>query len=302
MTTQSKSEQKRLALQSLPARPNATGPNTAVGSATAVFEMITPERAAEYLGANLGNRRQRASVISRYAKEMTVGRWLTTHQGIAFGWDGRLLDGQHRLRAVVESGISVQMLVVRGIDPAAFTLIDHGAKRDAGDALEIYAGCPYPRYVAGVVRAAIARNRSMGGVPFAQMNDDAVIAFYKKHEEAVTRLIEAFGKRTPAGVVGAAVTCTIDRYASLDAVVDLGTRFRENDFQGKGCALYLLRRVVDEKHALPGDERYRFAVTAIGAALVGRALLILRPANRDWLENPSTKGRAGISQDARGVQ
>lgn len=45
------------------------------------------------------------------AKDMREGHWDTTHQGIAIATDGTLVDGQHRLMAVVESGVTVRMNV-----------------------------------------------------------------------------------------------------------------------------------------------------------------------------------------------
>jgi hypothetical protein len=67
---------------------------------------ITPETAAKMLAKNVGNRSPRMSTVRFYAAEMKAGRWQETHQALAVDCDGNLVDGQHRLLAVVASGTS----------------------------------------------------------------------------------------------------------------------------------------------------------------------------------------------------
>jgi hypothetical protein len=67
---------------------------------------------------------------------MTVGQWQLNGQPIVFN-GRRCLDGQHRLHAVVQSGQSVPMLIVRGVSEDAFVTLDTGRKRQASDVLSI---------------------------------------------------------------------------------------------------------------------------------------------------------------------
>ncbi len=67
---------------------------------------ITPEAATAILKGNKGNRKPRQSHIEALADAMLRGEWKQTHQGIAISPTGKLLDGQHRLLAVVKSGSS----------------------------------------------------------------------------------------------------------------------------------------------------------------------------------------------------
>jgi len=60
-----------------------------------------------------------------------------THSGIAFGPDGTLLDGQHRLWAICMSGISVEMFVWRDVEPQSMMAIDSGKARSLADILNI---------------------------------------------------------------------------------------------------------------------------------------------------------------------
>jgi hypothetical protein len=100
-----------------------------------VAQTMTPEEAKGYLQNNNGNRRIAAPVVQRYKRDMEARNWLMNGQTIKFGSSGRLLDGQHRLAACVESGVSFPALVVTGLDETVFDTFDLGTKRSMGDIL-----------------------------------------------------------------------------------------------------------------------------------------------------------------------
>lgn len=90
---------------------------------SAEFETITPEKAALYLKKNKGNYRAMVSrVVARYANDMATGRWETNGEPIQFDSDGFLVNGQHRLAAIVRAGVPIMMLVVRGVDSSVFDI------------------------------------------------------------------------------------------------------------------------------------------------------------------------------------
>ncbi len=99
-------------------------------------ETVTPAMAAEYLSKNHPkNRPIRDFRVKKWVEEIKQGRWLLTHQGIAFDEDGYLIDGQHRLTAVITSGIPAPMMVTKGVDVSTFAVLDQGAMRSASDIL-----------------------------------------------------------------------------------------------------------------------------------------------------------------------
>lgn len=105
---------------------------------TSQVERISPGTAEKYLALNLDkNRPIRPSTIRDYSNKMLAGEWVPTHQGIAFDQDGHLIDGQHRLRAIVDSGVTVQLMVTRGLRPDSFKALDLGARRKMSDILRI---------------------------------------------------------------------------------------------------------------------------------------------------------------------
>ncbi len=99
-------------------------------------ETITPEMAKAILAGNTGNRAIRANAVRNMADDMRRGFWRLTHQGIAIAQDGRLLDGQHRLHAILDYGQPVEMMVARNVDPAAFSAMDRGRVRQVRDILQ----------------------------------------------------------------------------------------------------------------------------------------------------------------------
>lgn len=121
---------------------------------------ITPEWARQTLEEQAAleetsvvkQRRLDKNRVGQYAAEMRSGGWMLNGEGIQFN-GARLLNGQHRLAAVVEANTPVQMLVVRGVDPKAFSTIDQGKSRTIGDLLKMQ-GLMYSSELAGGARVA----------------------------------------------------------------------------------------------------------------------------------------------------
>lgn len=79
-------------------------------------EMITPQKAVEYLRTNTNNYRKLSmALVNKYIAEIKAGRWKLNGETIVFGEDGVLKDGQHRLAAVAKAGVPIQCVVVRGV-------------------------------------------------------------------------------------------------------------------------------------------------------------------------------------------
>lgn len=104
--------------------------------------LVTPEMAKEWLRANDKNRNLRANVVIDFTRDMLNGAWEYNGETISFSWDGFLLDGQHRLTALVEAGktdpdVFIEVLVVFGLDPATQMTMDRGVKRSPADFLRL---------------------------------------------------------------------------------------------------------------------------------------------------------------------
>lgn len=96
---------------------------------------ISPEQAARWLERNDNNRNVNVAKVKKMAKDMREGHWDTTHQGIAIASDGTLVDGQHRLLAIVESGVTVRMNVT--FNAAKSQHIDSGNIRSMANRVQM---------------------------------------------------------------------------------------------------------------------------------------------------------------------
>lgn len=115
------------------------------------IERITPAIAEAYLEMNTRNRTMRDNHVYKLASDIEAGRWHINGASIVFNGDGTLLDGQHRLAAIVKAGKPVEMLVVRGVSKAAMATIDANISRKASDAAQL-AGYTNTNNLVGTVR------------------------------------------------------------------------------------------------------------------------------------------------------
>ena len=102
---------------------------------TASIEVITPVVAKKMLEGNIDNRKLRKSRVAQYADAMKRGMWDVQNDAITISNTGKLLNGQHRLSAIVEADEACQCLVLRGVEDSAYTVIDSGLSRSVNDAL-----------------------------------------------------------------------------------------------------------------------------------------------------------------------
>lgn len=94
-------------------------------------EFVSPESAKQLLQQNISNRSVNHELVNRYARDMQLGAWKLTHQGILLGYEGAVIDGQHRLMAILKSGIGQWILITRDnqYHSALDVPVDVGAKR-----------------------------------------------------------------------------------------------------------------------------------------------------------------------------
>ena len=117
------------------------GPTRAAPCAvTWTVEAIGPALAQSYLEHNTSNRRVVQAHVSAIARDIAAGRWMLNAQPICFAADGTLLNGQHRLMAVVLADGEIEVPVIRGLSRAAFATYDLHGKRspDFGAGLESF--------------------------------------------------------------------------------------------------------------------------------------------------------------------
>lgn len=118
-------------IEPAPALPPLPEPTAAQAAQAAEcrIETIDPARAEAYLRHNARNRRVVRAHVAAIARDIAAGRWMLNAQPICFARDGTLLNGQHRLLAVILADGVIEVPVVRNLPPEAFSTYDLNAKR-----------------------------------------------------------------------------------------------------------------------------------------------------------------------------
>jgi len=100
--------------------------------------ILTPEEAVRLLEHNTLNRPLNDQHVKRLAAQIIEGKWRFNGDTIKFSVNGDILDGQHRLWAVVESKIAIETIIVKGVEREAFATIDTLRKpRNGADVLAL---------------------------------------------------------------------------------------------------------------------------------------------------------------------
>ena len=148
---------------------------------------VTPRDASEWLKCNKNNRPVRRRHIEFLAREILSGNWQVNGQAIIIADNDEILDGQHRLFAIIEAGKSIRTMVVYGISKEAFKTIDTGALRTGADALSLHFHDVGPtvikavstavQWVSGLERASLSNK--------AKMSNTDVIEYVKGHPSII---------------------------------------------------------------------------------------------------------------------
>ena len=148
---------------------------------------VTPAMATQWLKANTNNRPLSHQHVDFLTKEILEGNWQLNGQAIIVADDESVLDGQHRLHAVIKSGKAIRTLVIYGIKPEAFKTIDTGKKRTAADALSLETHNRYPRQInsaaASAARLCIAYSRLTLNSRGIRLSNTEVIKYLNEHED-----------------------------------------------------------------------------------------------------------------------
>lgn len=99
--------------------------------------LITPEMARRLLDSMDGNRPKSKSRWEIYAADMRNGKWDMNGESIKIDKNGRMIDGQHRMLAVIAADRPVWFTIMRNIEPKTFATIDSGQSRTTGQVFSI---------------------------------------------------------------------------------------------------------------------------------------------------------------------
>lgn len=216
---------------------------------------ITPDLAKKWLAQNTHNRNLRERVVNGYAADMRDGNWVEDGQSIKFTKGdivlldtppiigGALLDGQHRLSAIVKADVTVRMLVVSNLDDSTQETMDTGAKRSLGDVLKLRGEERYVPLAAVLLRVYLwevhGLRRSMKA-DRARPTHRQLLHFLEEHPEL--RRSAEIGNRVRNAVPLSASTAGLCHWLF-------------NRVDASDCAFFFAR-FIDRAGLVPGDPIY----------------------------------------------
>lgn len=111
---------------------------------------MSPELAQELLKVNTHNRKLSEDRVREYARDMERGHWPYNGESVKIAEDGTVIDGQHRLEAIVLSGATVEVELITGLPLEVQVTVDTGRRRSVGDTLTLQ-GEHYSRNLAAII-------------------------------------------------------------------------------------------------------------------------------------------------------
>jgi hypothetical protein len=151
---------------------------------------IGPSEASALLARNVSNRPLRPRYIESLARQMLDGYWQLVGDPIRVADNGRLLDGQHRLHAILASGTTHQFVMVEGLNDRAQLAMDSGIRRLFSDILQM-SGEANCTTLASVTRMALMRDlgysyteMASGGMKFGSGQLQATLDRYPELRDA----------------------------------------------------------------------------------------------------------------------
>ena len=259
-----------------------------VSKPSATFVAVTPETAERWLELNFKNRNLRKADVNRYARDMKAGRWHLDGSPIRFASDGSLLDGQHRLAAIIKADVTLNLLVVRGVSPAAQAVMDTGRKRTAADVLAINGHRNYT-----LIAAAARLGVNVADDDVSQNNGVShpeILAYLDENPDIVSaaEFVAPIARRTNCSPSVVAYSYMIMRRISPQDAAEFWMRVAEGVGLDRSAPELVLRERLAEalrsRERLSRDVLLSMIFRAWNARREGRTIQVLR------IKSPGSKG------------
>lgn len=254
------------------------------------IETITPDLAQKYLAFNSSNRPIRQRWVDTLAVMIRKGEWKLTHQGIAFDMNGRLVDGQHRLYAIVKAGVPVPMNVAHGLEDGSYRFIDGGLLRSWDDRIKLVNAISENKYIVRIVRA-YARHALHDRL----VNINVIEDLFLEHTEAFYVVGARFAREQSRSITQAPVGAAIASYAMKHgpkSAAFLDEFMRAYD-HAKGSPALILRETL-LRGTVRDAEAYWKTIAATRFYQRGETCEKIQAVIQDWQGNES-----GAAEDMR---
>lgn len=245
--------------------------------------IVTPEQASEWLNNRGPNRQVSQARVQQFARDMRASRWAKNGETIKFDEAGLLIDGQHRLEAIVQAGVQVPLSVAWNVPSSAMPTIDAGRARGFGDVLHIRG---VTDHIAVSAVAALVRRWESGNLTdnraASHTELDGVVARHSGIVDSVAAVRKG-ARIAPVGIlafvhyIGARANATkADEfiYAILNGTTPSGMGLSANN-----AAFRLRERLIGQKVTkarLPRNEVLALTIRAWNFFLADRPVVNLR--------------------------
>jgi hypothetical protein len=246
---------------------------------------IGPEQARALLNNAAPNRPLREALLTQYALDMANGHWGQTGESIKIDTEGRVIDGQHRLHAIIKAGVLLQLLVVSGLENASQDAMDQGGRRTLSDQL---ARRGYKNCNALAAGIAVAHAWEVTGKPQSRSDSKRNhLQWFMEHQE-LQESVESVRKvwqsplRYPSGYA-IAIHYRMAKFSRIDADF-FWEVLASGKFEYGAEPIRLLREKCLEASAqkaangrsLDPTQRAAFTIKAWNAWITGKTISILR--------------------------
>lgn len=222
-------------------------------------ELVTPKRAAELLMLNYeGQRSLRRTTTWRYASDMASGSWRETGDTIKVSHAGKVIDGQHRLQALIQADVSIWFWIAYDVPVESYDVLDQGLKRTLSDVLSAR-GVTHSSLTAAAVGTldTYRRNRvveSSGRI--GTISELLVLWETNREVENFTTIAAGIAKtlRFPGSVMAAMLY--LFSLTKTEDVEKFGQDIVTGDGIRVGEPAFAVRRMLLERMATSGGRRY----------------------------------------------
>ena len=221
--------------------------------------LISVDIATSLVRNNSNNRPLSPGTVKKYAKEMTLNNWVYNGESIKITKNNNIIDGQHRLHAVIMSGVSIETEVIENIENDVFDTIDVGRTRTNADIFSINGVLNYARAAACVNPLYLLNHSKRPNFTKSALSKKEALKYYKQHKRNIDIAVHA--KRFP-GMPLRFVDCCyayLLQFNEEKEVKDFfasvcSGRFGENDNQAFLLRDWMIKVISNKKYKPSGTE------------------------------------------------
>jgi len=246
---------------------------------TAEITVASKELVDSLLAMNTDNRNVRRHIVSAYRAEIISGNWRLTNQGIGVSRSGVLVDGQHRLIAIKDSGYPpVPLLIVRGIDDDAQLYVDGHAKRTMRDMLAFAFKERVSRSAPAICRNLIEKRNGTDMHRYPSVSE--ILDIMEEYRMEIDAVIDTpnSGSFFSAAILTGFVYVAKDK-ENIQGVCDFVKMVESGESLTKAMPAYHLRNLAvlrDRRGSSAIHDRMEKTIRATSAYLAGKEMFILR--------------------------